>query len=113
MRRYRLTKFLTPFGLKPIVELGGAYGECIVYENKLPKDHISCFDDKWESNKLIHDLIANKVESWDSIIQKINKNRKLKLTVEGYPSLIIEWSSKLVELDLQPLPLEWVKEIAP
>ena len=103
---------MTLCGLKPIVELGGAYGEWIVFENKIPKYHIHCFDDKWESNKIVNHLLDHKI-AMDSIIQKISKNRKVKLTMEDYPFLSIEWSSKIVELDLQPLPLEWVKEILP
>jgi hypothetical protein len=110
-REYRVVKYLTLTGIREFVELGGAYGEWIVYENNKAKYLVHCFDKESESNKRITDLLDKKQETWASILSKIRQNRKINLNMGNYPWIRIEISSRSEVLDLPPIPIKWLNEI--
>ena len=109
---YRVSTYLTLSGKKELVELpDGAYGEWIVYQNQLPTYHIRCFDKQSESGKIIAELLSTGEESIESILEKMNTRRGIKLSLEGVPEPRIELKSELKELALKDFPRNWLKDL--
>lgn len=107
--KYKLTKYKTLTGNKEILELiEDAYGQWIIYQNKKPKFHINCFDFKTESNQILNSWLLAQQKSIKEVLDIINRKNKTNLTIEKAPLLEIKVDSKIKELRLEPLPLEWV-----
>jgi hypothetical protein len=112
MAKYREVSYYTLSGIRKFIDLGDqSYGEWIVCENNVPKYHIIAFQGNGESNALIANLISAKNESIETIMEKISKNQHIKLSFQGRPYFEFVKKSELVELDLVPLPCEWVKQL--
>jgi hypothetical protein len=112
-RKYRQLSFYTLRGITKFIDLGDfSYGEWIVYDGRGPKYHVNIFDEQYNSNLLIKSLIENERETLYSIIHKISINEGVKLSL-GHRPLFIEivQKSELVDLELDPLPERWVKNI--
>ena len=108
---YRVTEYIKLFGTKRIVELpDSACGEYIVYERRMPKFHVCIFRELSVSDAKVGELIERGV-GIDKILKEINDNRSVKLTIEDYPWILIEKKSEIKELDLKPLPMDWVEEV--
>ena len=88
-----------------------SYGEWIIYDNKIPKYHIVVFENEGPSNALINELLRSKKETVESILGKINKSRNTKLSLGNRPFCEFVKKSEHIELDLIPLPYEWVKQL--
>ncbi|MFD2566805.1 hypothetical protein [Pseudotenacibaculum haliotis] len=107
--KYKLTTYKTLTGNKEILELTeDAYGQWIIYQNKKPKFHVNCFDFKNESNQILNSLLLSQQKTIKEILSSINKKNNTNLSIEKAPMLEIKVDSKLKELNLEPLPLEWV-----
>lgn len=107
--KYKLTTYKTLIGNKEILELTeDAYGQWIIYQNKKPKFHVNCFDFKNESNQILNSLLLSQQKTIKEILSSINKKNNTNLSIEKAPMLEIKVDSKLKELNLEPLPLEWV-----
>lgn len=111
--KYRVLKYLTLTGTFEVVSLSMfSNGEWIIYDGKIPKFHISCFDEDSESDTMIKDLLE--IEKWsiEIIIERINKSMNLNLNFgKSRPWFEIIISSKLLELNLKPIPVKWIEEI--
>lgn len=106
---YKLTTYRTFVGNKQIVELtDNAYGQWIIYQNKKPMFHIDCFDFENESNQILNRLLLAQQKTIQEVLNTINKKNDVKLSIEKAPLLEIKVNSKIKELNLEPLPLEWV-----
>jgi len=112
MRKYRQLSYHTLSGVRKFIDPGDfSYGEWIIYEDKIPKYHIRTFD-KNPSDKIIDELIASKRESIESIVDKVGNIHNKKLTIgKNRPIIRLVKKSELIELDLIPLPYEWVKQL--
>lgn len=107
--KYKLTKYKTLTGNKEILELTeDAYGQWIIYQNKIPMFHINCFDFKNESNQILNGMLLSQQKSINEVLSMINKRNRTNLSIEKAPFLEIKVDSKIEELNLEPLPLEWV-----
>lgn len=107
--KYKLTKYKTLTGNKEILELTeDAYGQWIIYQNKQPMFHINCFDFKTESNQILNGMLLAQRKTIKEVLGIINKRNRTNLTIEKAPFLEIKVDSTIKELDLEPLPLEWV-----
>ncbi|MEQ6122674.1 hypothetical protein AAON49_00570 [Pseudotenacibaculum sp. MALMAid0570] len=107
--KYKLTRYKTLTGNKEILELTeDAYGQWIIYQNKKPRFHVNCFDFENESNQILNNLLLAKQKSMKEILKIINKERKTNLSIEKAPVLEVKVSSTIKELNLEPLPLEWI-----
>lgn len=107
--KYKLTKYKTLTGKKEIVELTeNAYGQWIIYQNKKPKFHVDCFDLKSESNQILNSMLLAQQKPMSEVLDIINKRNRLNLSIEKAPLLEIKVESVVTELDLEPLPLEWL-----
>ena len=110
--KYRITTFKTLAGNLDFVDLGDhAYGEWVIYENKIPKFHVDCFRENSRSDSMIKELIESHDWTIEKIIDRINVLEGRKLGFGKRPLIEIEDSSELRELDLGPLPVEWIEII--
>jgi len=107
--KYKLTKYKTFTGKKEIVEIiENAYGQWIIYQNKKPRFHVNCFDLKTESNQILNGMLLAQQKPMSEVLDIINNKNRLNLSIEKAPLLEIKVNSELAELDLDPLPLEWL-----
>ena len=107
--KYKLTTYKTLTGNKEILELTeDAYGQWIIYQSKKPMFHVNCFDFENESNQILNSLLLVKQQSINRILNNINKKNNINLSLEKAPLIEIKVASKIKELELEPLPLEWV-----
>lgn len=107
--KYKLTTYKTLTGNKEILELTeDAYGQWIIYQSKKPKFHVNCFDFENESNQILNSLLLAKQQSINKILNNINKKNNINLSLEKAPLIEIKVASEIKELELEPLPLEWV-----
>ena len=77
---------------------------------------MACADNKIfekdQSDELINELISNKTETIKSIIKKINVRQGTSLTIGSRPFIEILKKEELVDLELTPLPINWIKNIS-
>lgn len=107
--KLKLTKYRTFTGIKEVVEIpDNNYGQFVVYQNKKPKFLINCFDFKHESNQILNGLLLSKGKSISEVLQNINKLKNTKLSVERAPLIEIQVATEMTEINLKPLPLEWL-----
>ena len=111
MRKYREISFYTLGGVIKQIDLGdSAYGEWIIYEDGIPKYHVNVFN-KSISDKTVERLLKNKSETINSILKKINIKQKKNLSLNKKMFIRLIKESKLIALDLHPLPDNWVENI--
>lgn len=107
--KYKLTKYKTLTGNKEILELTeDAYGQWIIYQNKQPMFHVNCFDFNTESNQILNGMLLTQQKPIDEVLSMINKRNRTNLSIEKAPFLEIKVDSRIKELNLEPLPVEWV-----
>ncbi len=112
MGKYLQVSYYTLTGIRKFIDIGDfSYGEWIIYDNKIPKYHIVTFDNEGPSNTLIDELLRSKKESIESLLEKISKSQNKKLSLGNRPFCEFIKKSEHIELDLIPLPYEWVKQI--
>ena len=108
--KYKLTTYRTLTGTKEVLEIPKKKsGQWIIYQNDEPTYFVDCFDFKIESNLIMNNLILSERRSIDEVIKRIRKNKKIKLSLPKTPIFEIEVKSEEKELDLQPLPEEWIQ----
>ncbi|MGN6181247.1 MAG: hypothetical protein ACTHNW_18840 [Mucilaginibacter sp.] len=112
MREYLQVSYYTLFGIIKLIELGDfVYGEWIVYDDNVPKYHVIAWPDEGASNALIDQLLKSRTETIQSILKKINKSQHRKLSLGNNPFFVFVTKSESIELNLDSLPYEWVKQI--
>jgi len=109
--KYLQLSFYTLTGVKKIIDLGDfSWAEWIVYDNKVPKYHINLYTEL-SSDMMINSIINKKENTIEGIIENINSRYGTKLSLITRPLIVIVKKEELIELDLVPLPEEWVKNI--
>lgn len=114
MRTYFKTTFWTIFGLRDFVTLRDfAYAEWLIYNGNVLAYHVACFRENSASDAMVNQLITEKRETMDSILRKINERQGTKLHFGRHQPLfiLIQKKEEFVELDLPPLPENWIKAI--
>ena len=110
MNKYKLTTYRSITGSKQILEpKKKKSGQWIIYQNNNPTYFVDCFDLKQESNLLLNNLILSEGNTIDVVLKKIKKKRKINLSLQKPPIVEIEIKSEVKELDLKPLPEEWLQ----
>jgi hypothetical protein len=111
VRKYLQLSFYTLTGIRKMIDLGDqSYGEWLIYDHLIPKYHVMIFE-KDDSNMLINSLISSKSETIDSIVEKINAGQGRKLSLGKRPLIKIVKKEELVDLELIPIPVDWIKNI--
>jgi hypothetical protein len=107
--QYRVLTYLSFHGKVDVIDLSDlSYGEWIVYDNKVPKYHINCFE-KNDSDLKIKYLLDKK-KNINNIIDIINNENNITLSLSNKP-LGIMIKSELKNLELKPFPISWVENI--
>ena len=110
---YRVITYYSLKGLIKYVDLGdSSYGEWIIYDNEIPKYHINIFDKSSDSNIRLLKLLENKQKTIESIVTEINSKENTSLSLMQRPVLEVIKTSELVNLDLEPIPVNWVSNIS-
>lgn len=109
MKKYKLTTYRTLTGSKEVLEPRKKNaGQWIIYQNEEPTYFVDCFDFKEESNLMLNNLILSERNTIDDVLKRIKKKKKIKLSLQKPPIVEIEIKSEVKELNLQPLPEEWL-----
>lgn len=105
---YKLTTYKTLIGTKEILEIPNKDFQWVIYQDNKAKYHVDCFDLQTESNVLMNSFVLCEKRTIDSVIKEIATRNNVNLSVKKPPLIEIEVKSELKELDLEPLPLEWL-----
>ncbi|MBL4568491.1 MAG: hypothetical protein JKY69_02120 [Flavobacteriaceae bacterium] len=107
--KYKITTYRTLTGTKDILDLPKKKtGQWVVYLNNLPAYHVDCFDFKEESNLILNNLILSEQKTIREVIRKIKRTQKVNLSIPKIPFIEIAIKSEFKELELGPLPEEWL-----
>jgi len=103
------TTYKTLTGPKKIIELiQKKKTQAVIYKDNIPSFFIDCFDLHTEANVLMNSLVLGKKRSFDAIINDIGKKNNVNLSIKKAPSFALKGASEIIELDLPPLPEEWL-----
>ncbi|TCI94242.1 hypothetical protein [Tenacibaculum sp. M341] len=106
---YKLTTYKTLTGKQEILETRSKKStEAIVYKDDEPAFLVDCFDLKTESNVQMNYLVLCQQKSMKTVINEISKKNNVNLSIKEAPVLSIVKSSVEKEVELPPLPLEWL-----
>jgi hypothetical protein len=106
---FKLTTYKTLKGEKQILETKSKKRtEAVIYENNQPAYLVDCFDLQTESNVQMNYLVLCQQRSMKSVIEEIGEKNNVNLTVKEAPLFAIKKSTEDKEIQLPPLPLEWV-----
>ena len=106
----KLTTYKTLTGRKKILELPKKKRtEAIIYQNNTPTFYVDCFDLQTESNVMMNSLVLGQKRSISNVIKEIAEKNNVELSVKKAPTISIEKSFELKEVELPPLPENWLK----
>ncbi len=107
--KFNLTTYKTLTGKKEIVELIKRKStQAVIYKDDVASFFVDCFDLETEANVLMNSLVLCQEQSMRDVIEKIASKNNVALSVKEAPIFSIKSSFKTIELDLPPLPEEWL-----
>jgi len=93
---------LTLSGKKSFYRLpDSAYGEWIIFENKLPKYYLNVFDEDYHEFLRTFEKIKDKDEYLEEIIKKINQSLSIRNSISG---IRFFGKPKVLSFTLEKLP---------
>lgn len=106
---YKLTTYKTLTGTKQILELPKKKRtEAIIYKDNTPTYHVDCFDLQTESNVIMNSLVLGQKKSISDVVKEIAQKNNVNISVKEAPLFSIEKSHELTEIELPPLPENWL-----
>lgn len=106
---FKLTTYKTLTGEKQILETSSQKStEAVVYQDDQPAYWVDCFDLQTESNVQMNYLVLCQQRSMKEVINEIGEKNQVNLTVKKAPLFSISKSSVEKDVELPPLPVEWV-----
>lgn len=105
------TTYRTFSGTKEIIEtLEKKATQWVVYKDNKPAFFVDFYDLENESNAMMNSLVLCAKKSIQEVLEVINKKNGVNLSVPvisrlGYKKLV---KSKQIELNLKPIPEEWL-----
>lgn len=106
---FKLTTYKTLSGEQQILETTTEKStEAIIYENNKPAYLVNCFDLLSESNIQMNYLVLGEQRSIKNVIEEIGEKNNVRLSLKKAPFLSIKSKSVTKELELPPLPIEWL-----
>ena len=107
--KFNLTTYKTLKGKEEIIELIDKKDtKAIIYKDNKPAYFVDCFDLQTEANVLMNSLVLCQRNTMPFVINAISKKNNINLEVKEIPFFSIKSGSKIIELDLPPLPEEWL-----
>ncbi|CAM1340112.1 hypothetical protein [Tenacibaculum amylolyticum] len=106
---FKLTTYKTLTGKKQILETKTKKStEAIVYQDDQPAYLVDCFDLQTESNVQMNYLVLCQQRSMRDVINEIAEKNNVNLSLKEAPAFSIKKTSVDQELELPPLPVDWV-----
>ena len=107
--KFKLTTYKTFKGPENIVELiKKKNSQAVIYQNNKPVFFVDCFDLQTESNVLMNSLVLCNKRHMRDVIKEISIKNNINLSIKKAPRFSIESKSEIIELNLPPLPEEWL-----
>jgi len=107
--QFNLTTYKTLTGKKQIIEtLKKKNTQAIVYQDEKPSFFVDCFDLQTEANVTMNSLVLCQKNSMKTVIDSIASKNNVNLSLKETPFFILKKTSEIIELDLPPLPEEWL-----
>lgn len=82
--------------------------QAIVYKDNEPMYFVDCFDLQTEANVLMNSLVLCQQQALTDVIKIISKKNNVNLSIKKKPVFSRETGSEIIELNLPPLPEEWL-----
>ena len=107
----KVNTYRTLSGIKEVIELSRKkYHQRVIYLDNKPTYFVDYYDLKVESNAMMNSLVLCTDNSLDYVLKIISKRNNINLSVPkisriGFKKRI---KSENTELDLQPIPEEWL-----
>jgi hypothetical protein len=105
------TTYRTFSGAKKIIEIRQKKPtQWIIYKDDNPSYFVDFYDLEKESNCMMNSLVLCAKRSIKEVLELINKKNNINLSVPKISRLGFKKKikSKLIELDLEPIPEEWL-----
>ena len=107
--KLKSTTFKTLKGSKEIIEpIKKKSTQAVIYQDETPSFFVDCFDLQTEANVLMNSLVLCNRRHIVDVISDISKKNNVNLSIKEAPFFSIEKGSEIIELDLPPLPEEWL-----
>jgi hypothetical protein len=98
-------------GNKKILKIPGRKSsQWIIYQDNEPKYFVDLYDLSIEANAMMNSLVLCTKSRMKDVLKLINKRNNINLSTRKFSSLGFhkQKDSKVVNIDLQPLPEEWL-----
>lgn len=106
---FKLTTYKTLTGETKILETEPKKSTtAVVYQDDKPAYWVDCFDLQTEANVEMNYLVLCQQKSMKSVIQEIAQKQNVNLYIKEAPLFSIKRASVETEMELPPLPLNWV-----
>lgn len=106
---FKLTTYKTLSGKKRILEtVKKKSTQAIIYKDDEPAFFVDCFDLATEANIIMNDLVLCEKRSMSGVVKYIGEKNNVNLSIKEAPLFAVESSSEIKEIDLPPLPEEWL-----
>jgi hypothetical protein len=105
------TTYKTLTGTKEIIEpLDKKNTKWVIYKDNKPAYFVDFYDLEIESNAMMNSLVLCAKRSIEDALDLINKKNNINLSVPKFSrfSFKRKIKSKKIELDLEPIPEEWL-----
>ena len=96
--------------IKIIAVRGKRDTQWVIYKDNKPAYFVDCFDLEKESNCMMNSLVLCAKRSIGETLELINKKNNINLSLPKISRLAFKKKikTKLIELDLEPIPEEWL-----
>ncbi|MCG1034990.1 hypothetical protein [Polaribacter sargassicola] len=93
-----------------IVPSKKTYSQWVIYKDNVPKYFVDFYDLNTESNLIMNNLVLCSDRSIHEVLELINKNNNINLSVPKISRLGFkkQIKSEEIELSLRPLPKKWL-----
>ena len=103
------TTYRTLNGTKEVIEISKKKNtQWIVYKDNKPAYFVDFFDLEKESNAMMNSLVLCSKRTMGEVLKLINKKNSIHLSLPKVSFLDYKMNSRKVELNLDPIPEEWL-----
>jgi hypothetical protein len=105
------TSYRTFSGNKKVIEIPQKKPtKYIIYQDDIPKFYVDLYDLSIESNAMMNSLVLCSRKPMEEVLEALNRRNNINLSVAKTSKLSFKKkkTSKKIELDLKPLPEEWL-----
>lgn len=103
--------YKTLLGTKKVIKIPNRKpSQWIIYKDNEPKYYVDLYDLSNESNSMMNSLVLCAKRTMQEVLKMINKKHNINLSTQNISlsRFSKKIDSKVIELDLEPLPEEWL-----